>query len=216
MQYHKWSQQDLALLEGNVRKYGLTSGCEKTASELALSVISCIRKHRSAFGPKRKNHKWTDSDVELLTKLVRKHGVTKGSSMFSETTGISVNSATSKACKLAVSNKTKRKHMSDDEEHKLADFLVDRISKNPGNLIESFREASDKFGVSVTTIARRWYGFGNAKSPKSPACRNNIGTVFSVVGENSLVNGKNGEPKVKHTGWILSFIRRVTGSNKKK
>lgn len=85
MQHHIWSQEDYALLGENVRKYGLTSGFEKTATQIGSTYNSCSTKYYKHVytttttaepleskvfkEPRTRHHVSTDEEVAIANYL---------------------------------------------------------------------------------------------------------------------------------------------------
>ena len=103
-----------------------------------------------------------------------------------------------------------------DIEEKIAKYLKRKISKNPNNLMDVFRDAAIKFNLTEQSIANRWYGVKVRRNGRIvtdfstyPSYKGNIGVVFCVMGKSSTVNGKNQKkPSVNKTGWIMAIFRK--------
>lgn len=277
MRYHKWSQENYALLDENVERYGRTVGCKKTAEELYVSDSSALSMyyHRlkkltkhgipvthpekaeeakkclennngnermDDFVSKTKKTAYTgkniiNDNIELIANRIRKRFMKKDNAdvktcIEDVADMLGLNPETIRRrfyskcgynnCSLHYDELfTKDEYerfvsprygfCQDKElELRIADFLKKRISENPNNLQEVFREAGKKFGMHPQSISSRWYGIKHKDGKdysKCPSCRDNIGHLYSVVGSNSTVNGKNqAAPDVKNTKWVLTHL----------
>lgn len=236
VKYHNWSQQDLDLLRENVGKYGPTSGCERTAKEIGVKAATVSVMYYSKLYNENESsyHKWTSEETDLLKEMALRHGSAKSVDIVSKLIGVNKRKVATKLNRLVNDGFecNRRRRVSKDEEKKIAEFLHRKISENPNNLAQACRETAEEFNLSVSAIQHRWYG-SISKNGKylqdysdRPSCRNNAGVVYSVIGDNATVNGKNQEkPQLGKTKWILSFIREIirnikgnekTGKNSKK
>ena len=238
MQRHKWSQQDYALLKENVEKYGLTSGAEKTAEILYLTKKGCIAMYKYKFGnhdmkkkgitvthpeklenvkvvetTKKEFRKWSDEELELLKANMMMYGFKKGNEKTSERLGRTYHACQTKASLLIQKgfDHGHRRHISlAEKEDEITEFFKKRISENPNNLKEVFREGAKKFNCSVKSMEARWYGFkiNNTDFSKYPSCRKNIGHVYTVLGTNATINGKNqAKPDIMQTKGLFCIVK---------
>lgn len=230
MRKHKWSEQDYALLEKNVNKLGVSKGCEKTAKQLYVTDVAAramyryrLKKFRESgikidhpeivrqakvVEEKKPWSRWTEIEVEILKNNLVKHGHKKGSEITSVLTKRSLSTCKRKALELTrygLDGYNKRVSLNDKEEE-LVKFFEKRIGENPYNLQAVFREGAELFGVSVTALHNRWYGATRSLQNK-PTCRNKMKTVYTVIGKNATINGKNqNEPDVTETKNIFEKV----------
>ena len=232
MRNHKWSEQDYALLEKNVNKLGVSKGCKKTAEQLYVSTSAArsmywmkfqkfkesgikvdhpeIAKQAKVVEEKKpqKWSRWSEIEIEILKNNLIKYGYLKGCERTSVSTTRSKWSCRAKAQELiknGFDGYTKRVSLNDKEDE-LVKFFEKRISENPNNLQEVFREGAELFGVSVRALHNRWYGAARGLQDK-PTCRKNMKTVYTVIGKNATINGKNqNEPDVTETKTIFEKV----------
>lgn len=231
MRNHKWSEQDYALLEKNVNKLGVSKGCKKTAEQLYVSTSAAKSMYWVKFQKFKKsdikvNHpkiakkakvveekkqqkwsRWTEIETEILKNNLIKYGFKKGCERTSISTGRNYVSCKNKAEKLTkdgLEGYTKRAYLNKKEDE-LVKFFEKRISENPYNLQAVFREGAELFGVSKYTLEKRWYG--NEGLQDKPTCRKKMKTLYTVLGKNATVNGKNqNEPDVTETKNIFEKV----------
>lgn len=246
MQRHKWNQQDYALLEENVREYGLTLGSKKTAEKLHLTQKACksmyeyrlhkfkesgikidhpevVKKAKIVKNETQKKPRWTEEELFLLKKNVEKYGICQGLERTSISTGRSKNACNCKFYSFAKKEELiyngKRNFTSKEQEIKIAERLKEKIEANPNNLTNAFKDVAKEFGFkSYNTIANRWYGIKSKHCDysKKPSCRHNIGEVFTVLGTNATINGKNqAKPDVRKTNWLLAIFKKWNNKRKK-
>lgn len=231
MRNHKWSEQDYALLEKNVNKLGVSKGCKKTAEQLYVSTSAARSMYWMKFQKFKKSgikvdhpeivkqakvveekkplkySRWTEIEIEILKNNLVKYGFSKGCKRTSISTGRGLSTCMKKAQKLiedGLDGYTKRVSLNEKEDE-LVKFFEKRISENPNNLQEVFREGAELFGVSVRALHNRWYG--NRSLQNRPTCRKNMKTVYTVMGKNATINGKNqNEPDVTGTKSIFEKV----------
>lgn len=231
MRNHKWSEQDYALLENNVNKLGVSKGCKKTAEQLYVSTGAARSMYWMKFQKFKKSgikvdhpeiakqakvveekkpqkwSRWSEIEIEILKNNLVKYGHKKGCERTSISTGRAYSSCSSKAfvlIKSGLDGYAKRVCLNDKEEE-LVKFFEERISENPNNLQEVFREGAELFGVSASALHNRWYG--NVNLQDKPTCRKKMKTVYTVMGKNATINGKNqNEPDVTGTKSIFEKV----------
>lgn len=231
MRNHKWSEQDYALLEKNVNKLGVSKGCKKTAEQLYVSVSAAKSMYWVKFQKFKKSgikvdhpeiakqakvveekkslrySRWTEIEIEILKNNLIKYGFKKGCERTSISTGRNYVSCKNKAEKLTkdgLEEYTKRVALNKKEDE-LVKFFEKRISENPYNLQAVFREGAELFGVSKYALEKRWYGLHGLQD--KPTCRKNMKPIFTVLGKNTTVNGKNqNEPDVTETKNIFEKV----------
>lgn len=231
MRNHKWSEQDYALLEKNVNKLGVSKGCKKTAEQLCVSTSAArsmywmkfqkfkksgikvdhpeIAKQAKVVEEKKslKYSRWTEIEIEVLKNNLIKYGCTKGCERTSISTGrnfVSCRNKYKSLIKKGLDGYTKRVNLNKNEDE-LAMFFEERIGENPNNLQAVFREGAEKFGVNKHTLECRWYGYGGLQD--KPTCRKKMKTIYTVMGKNATINGKNqNEPDVTKTKTIFEKV----------
>lgn len=231
MRNHKWSEQDYALLEKNVNKLGVSKGCKKTAEQLYVSVSAAKSMYWVKFQKFKKsdikvNHpkiakkakvveekkqlkysRWTEIETEILKNNLIKYGFKKGCERTSISTGRNYVSCKNKAEKLTetgLEGYTKRAYLNNKEDE-LVKFFEKRIGENPNNLQAVFREGAELFGVHKSALEHRWYGTKGFQD--RPTCRKNMKTIYTVMGKNATINGKNqNEPDVTETKNIFEKV----------
>ena len=246
MRNHKWSEQDYAILERNVLKLGISKGCKKTADQIYVSERAARAMYQHKFRRLTKNaikidhpeklkeakvvsepvkqgraNGWTEKEKEILKKLINEHGFNEGCRKASCEIDRSYSSCVYQAWKSGFkSENPKRRKVTEEMEYEIADFLKKEIARNPNNLQSVFRNAAEKFGVKEQTIENRWYGYGTSNKTRVkktyPSTRTVIGPIYSLIGDNATINGKNQDtPNVKKTGWILAIFKKFIKRNNK-
>lgn len=231
MRNHKWSEQDYALLEKNVNKLGVSKGCKKTAEQLYVSTSAAksmywvkfqkfkksgikvdhpeIAKQAKVVEEKKplKYSRWTEIEIEVLKNNLVKYGFNKGCKRTSISTGRDYTSCKNKATtltKYGMEGYAKRAYLNKKEDE-LVKFFEKRISENPNNLQAVFREGAELFGISKYTLEKRWYGAKGLQD--KPTCRKKMKTLYTVLGKNATINGKNqNEPDVTETKTIFEKV----------
>lgn len=112
-------------------------------------------------------------------------------------------------------NRKKRVTPSSENEIEIAQYLKEKIAENPNNLKVAFKDTQEHFGFrNIASIVYRWYGYKGYKD--YPSCKDNMGPVYTVVGNNATINGKNkSTPDVKKTNWIMNIFRKWINKGKK-
>lgn len=240
MRNHKWSEQDYALLEKNVKELGFSKGCKKTAEQIYVSMNAAKSMYWVKFRRFKKSgikvdhpeiakkarvvekdnqvkrySRWTEIEIEILKNNLIKYGWKKGCERTSVSTGRNSYSCKNKAALLiknGFEGYAKRINLNEKEDE-LINFFETRMAENPNNLQAVFREGAELFGISKYTLQKRWYG-NDTGLDKKPTCRKNMKPVFTVLGKNATINGKNqNEPDVTETKNI--FIKVANWFKKK-
>lgn len=232
MRNHKWSEQDYALLEKNVKKLGVSKGCKKSAEQLYVSTGAAramywvkfqkfknsgikvdhpeIAKQAKVVEEKKpqKWSRWTEIETEILKNNLVKYGFNKGCERTSISTGRGFGACKTKAITLTkdgLEGYAKRAYLNKKEDE-LIEFFEKRIGENPNNLQAVFREGAELFGVHKSSLEHRWYGTTKGLQDK-PTCRNKMKTVYTIMGKTATINGKNqNEPDVTETKNIFDKV----------
>jgi len=167
-----------------------------------------------------KRHVWSSKETALLKKNVEQYGLTAGCKKTAEKLNLTHQQCYSRIVYKKINSDYDNigKRYNPNLENKIAKYLEKHIPDNPNNLKVVFESCAEKFGLTCASIMNRWYGM-KLKSKKGvvitdyskyPSYRGNMQPLFGLIGNNSVVNGKNqNKCTVKKTGFLMVMFKKL-------